>query len=191
MNAGSSKADRRPSYALRDALVIGALAVAGFLLAWAFELFEAFERWSLQHEGLEVDEIFPAFAIVAPALAVFSMRRWLELKSGLSARRRTDEERGKFAALIQNSSDIIGIASLQGQILFINSAGQKIMGIESAEEANATTIFDYFAAEDLEQIRDRVLPAILQNGRPPEEHPQRRGHPRLRQRVCDQGRAQR
>jgi len=161
MNAGSNKTHRQPSPALRDALLIGAVAVAAFLLAWAFELFEAFERWSLQHEGLEIDEIFASLVILAPAFALFSLRRWLELRRELSARRSTDEERARFAALIQNSSDFIGIASLQGDVLFINSAGQKLVGIESDEEALATRIPDYVVNDDVEE----VLAAIFRDGR--------------------------
>jgi GAF domain-containing protein len=40
--------------------------------------------------------------------------------------KRAEDERSKLASLMEASTDFIGIASLEGQALFVNPAGQKI-----------------------------------------------------------------
>jgi two-component system, LuxR family, sensor kinase FixL len=74
------------------------------------------------------------------------------------------EERN-LASLVENSTDLIGMASLQGAILFLNAAGQAIVGLAGKERVHATKIFDYIAEQERERFQNDVLPAVFKDGR--------------------------
>ncbi len=77
----------------------------------------------------------------------------------VSESRRAAEEQQKLAAIIENSSDMIGIASLDGKILYINRAGQKLVGLDGMEEVRKTTLDQYILPQhkDLMGKLTRVL----------------------------------
>src|SRR5262249_32060281 len=83
----------------------------------------------------------------------------------ITERKRDTEEMQKLASLVENSTDFIGIASLQGDVLFVNATGQNIVGLAGNEQVRGTTIPDYVAAQDLERFDRDVLPSVFKNGR--------------------------
>jgi PAS domain S-box-containing protein len=82
----------------------------------------------------------------------------------LSERRLAEEEQRKLASLVENSSDFIGLATLEGQVLFVNPAGQALVGLEGDEQARTTRILDYVAREDQEKMMQQVLPIVMRDG---------------------------
>jgi PAS domain S-box-containing protein len=74
------------------------------------------------------------------------------------------EERN-LASLVENSTDLIGMASLQGEILFLNAAGQAIVGLPEKEQIRGTRIFDYIAKQEQERFENDVLPVVFKDGR--------------------------
>ena len=80
-------------------------------------------------------------------------------------RKSAEKEQRKLASLVENSTDFIGIASPDGQILFINPAGQKMVGLEGDEQVRATTMVDYVVEQDQQRFQEQVLPTILREGR--------------------------
>lgn len=71
----------------------------------------------------------------------------------------------KLASLVENSTDLIVMASLEGEILFVNAAGQSIVGLAGKEQAQGTKILDYIAEQDRQRFENDVLPAVFKNGR--------------------------
>lgn len=86
------------------------------------------------------------------------------LFADIGERKIAEQERQQFISLIENSPDFISIASLEGKILFVNEAGQKLVGINSNKEAKNTEIFDYLMPEDINHYKTVVLPGIMQKG---------------------------
>lgn len=82
----------------------------------------------------------------------------------LSERRLAEEEQRKLASLVENSSDFIGLATLEGQVLFVNPAGQALVGLEGDEQVRTTTIPDYVVREDQEKMMQQVLPIVMRDG---------------------------
>ena len=76
----------------------------------------------------------------------------------------SEEEMRKFASLVENGIDFIGMASLQGEVLYINSAGQNLVGLEGDEQARLTRIHQYIAQENLDRFDKEVLPAMFKDG---------------------------
>ena len=64
-----------------------------------------------------------------------------------------------LSALVENSRDFIGFASPQGQALFVNPAGRKLVGLE-AEQVTLTTPSDYIAEADQELLRVGMASAL-------------------------------
>jgi PAS domain S-box-containing protein len=78
--------------------------------------------------------------------------------------KRTHELR-MFASLIENSLDFVGIASAEGQVLFVNLAGQEMVGLDGDAQARATKILDYVAEHEQERVQNDLLPTVVQAGR--------------------------
>ncbi|MBC7600943.1 MAG: PAS domain S-box protein, partial [Polaromonas sp.] len=93
--------------------------------------------------------------------------RWYEVTAypapeGLSVyfrdvteRRQIEQERQQFAALVDASSDFIGVAGLDQRGVYVNRAGQEMSGLEPGQVASIS-VLDFFP----ESERDRVIGLI-------------------------------
>ena len=88
-----------------------------------------------------------------------------ELRQEITERKHAEAEREKLALLVENSTDFIGITALEGQVLFVNPAGQKMVGLSGDESIQATRVLDYVVEQDREQFQQHVLPVVLREGR--------------------------
>ena len=96
-----------------------------------------------------------------------NFERWYEVNAypatdGLTAyfrdvtdRRRVDQERQQFAALIDASPDFIGVAGLDQRGVYVNRAGMALTGLKPDQLANIS-VLDFFP----ESERDRILAVI-------------------------------
>jgi PAS domain S-box-containing protein len=87
-----------------------------------------------------------------------------QLSREIEERKEVEREREQLTFLIEQSSEFIGISTPEEEILYLNPAGQRLLGIESREETKTKTVSDYVIKEDLGEYRERILPAILQHG---------------------------
>jgi PAS domain S-box-containing protein len=86
--------------------------------------------------------------------ATVALRRW---------RAETDERR--FVALIERSPDLIGFCSVDGRPQYINPAGLKLVGLDSADDASRFNIFDFIVPWERARARDEIWPFVMQTGR--------------------------
>ncbi|MGC1242910.1 MAG: PAS domain S-box protein [Chryseosolibacter sp.] len=82
----------------------------------------------------------------------------------ITERKRAEIEQLKQIALIENSHDFIGISDLDGNAVFVNEAGQKMIGLNGSDSVRRTNILDYFPAEEKEYVQSFVLPKVLKDG---------------------------
>jgi PAS domain S-box-containing protein len=82
----------------------------------------------------------------------------------VTARRQAEADRERFVRLIENSTDFIGMAELDGRPFFINRAGLALIGLDSLEDARRTLLRDFFFPEDVDRIEREVVPRILETG---------------------------
>ncbi|MBN3943032.1 PAS domain S-box protein [Nostoc sp. NMS9] len=83
----------------------------------------------------------------------------------LSERKQAEAEQQKLVSVVENSSDFIGIATLEGQLLYINDAGQKLVGLASLDEVRQKAVLDYFMPKDKAYFKKYILPTVLSEGR--------------------------
>lgn len=82
----------------------------------------------------------------------------------ITERKQAEKERQMFVSLIENSSDFIGVASLEGKPLFLNESGRKLVGIESLEVAKSFNIIDYIFPDDRQYFPQQILPIVIERG---------------------------
>ncbi|MEH2143578.1 PAS domain S-box protein [Nostoc sp.] len=83
----------------------------------------------------------------------------------LSERKQAEAEQQKLVSLVENSSDFIGIATLEGELLYINDAGQKLVGLASLDEVRQKAVLDYVMPKDKAYFQEYILPTVLLQGR--------------------------
>jgi PAS domain S-box-containing protein len=89
----------------------------------------------------------------------------LELLGEITERDRAEGELRQLAALVETSTDFIGVSSLDGRALFLNAAGQRMVGLEGNVQVRTTTIVDYVVEQERDRFEREVLPAVFQDGR--------------------------
>jgi PAS domain S-box-containing protein len=80
-------------------------------------------------------------------------------------RKRADEDRDRFALLVQNSPNFVGIADINGIPVFANRTAMQLVGAQDLEEVRSTFVPDFFVPEERAFIREVMLPTVLQDGR--------------------------
>jgi len=81
---------------------------------------------------------------------------WDGMIIDISERILAEDERQKFVALIENSTDFIGMAAPGGRALYLNQAGRELLGLESLEAVKNATIFDFVPAADIASLRQAL-----------------------------------
>ncbi|MEH2313118.1 MAG: ATP-binding protein [Nostoc sp.] len=149
-------------------LLIAAIAVP-FILGWIIV------------EGQRAGQYDPAFAVSVFAIVlivIFTVLIWqsaavierLSHQRDLAqeALRTYEAKLGSFVdakSLVENSSDFIGIATLEGELLYINDAGQKLVGLASLDEVRQKAVLDYVMPKDKAYFQEYILPTVLLEGR--------------------------
>ena len=83
----------------------------------------------------------------------------------ITERKRAEAEQQRLADIVQNSSDFIGICDLDWQGIFLNDAGQRMVGLNGIEEVRRSRVPDYFAPEDLASVGEEMFATVLEEGR--------------------------
>ena len=78
---------------------------------------------------------------------------------------RAETSLSRFTTLVANSSELIGFASLDGWPHYLNSAGMKLVGLESLEQLYRTHLLDFISPADRGRARDEIWPMVMQAGR--------------------------
>jgi PAS domain S-box-containing protein len=78
---------------------------------------------------------------------------------------RVEEERQLFAALVENSSDFIGIADPSGKPIYVNPAGRRMVGLAADHPVSNTQIPEYYPPEDRALATDVILKGMVEHGR--------------------------
>ncbi len=93
------------------------------------------------------------------------VRAWFVTLTDIDSKYRSEEDRNVFASLAKNSNDFISIASLEGEITFVNEAGRTLLEIGSHEDALGTEALDFFLPEDRAYVREVIYPSLARDGR--------------------------
>jgi PAS domain S-box-containing protein len=79
-------------------------------------------------------------------------------------RRRTEADLRMLAAVVENTSDFVGLCTPDLKPFHVNEAGRRMVGLEGRDVTH-THVLDYFWPEDLPRIQSQAVPALLRDGR--------------------------
>ena len=113
----------------------------------------------IEIDGLRKDgtEILVELAITA--LKINSKPVFTAYLRDISERRRAEGEREKFVALVEQSDDFVGMGNLDGNIIYINRAGCRLVGLDPAT-APGTPIAAVHPEKWWVKLRDEIFPAV-------------------------------
>src|SRR4030095_9023200 len=75
-----------------------------------------------------------------------------------------EADRQKFVALVETSTDFIGMYDLNGIPFFVNRAGLELVGLDNLAEARHMPLLSFFFPEDQSKITQEFLPSVLEQG---------------------------
>jgi two-component system cell cycle sensor histidine kinase/response regulator CckA len=88
----------------------------------------------------------------------------LVVAEDVTERKRSEEERQKFLALVENSRDFIAVSDLECNVQYINPAGRALLGMDGSDSVTGRHGGDHVVAEDFLLMRNTIFPAILSSG---------------------------
>ena len=83
----------------------------------------------------------------------------------LSERRTILDELHKLAAVVESSSDFVGISTLEGEVLYVNRAGRRMLGVPENGALPSRRMFRYVTPETLQLIRRTINPLVRRGER--------------------------
>lgn len=75
-----------------------------------------------------------------------------------------EQELQQLAAVIENSSDFIGVVDLHGQALYLNASGRYLVGLENDAAINQFVIPNFLLPEDMPYLEQHILPVVMEHG---------------------------
>jgi PAS domain S-box-containing protein len=91
--------------------------------------------------------------------------RWQAFVRDISERKRIEDERLVAVALLDNSSDFIGIADPSGRPTYLNPAGRRMVGLPADYPIEKTEIPQYYPAELRSFAADVIVKSMAERGR--------------------------
>jgi PAS domain S-box-containing protein len=82
----------------------------------------------------------------------------------ITSRKRAEEERERFAFLVENSRDFIGMSDLELVPFFVNREGLRLVGLDSFEQLQKFSVSDFFFPEDRPFMAEQFFPQVLREG---------------------------
>ncbi len=90
-------------------------------------------------------------------------QKWIGVCTDITEQKEREEDQQKLITLIETSRDFIGMASLEGEVLYLNRAGQELAGINDGQ-IKSTRIQDYMNATGKDIIENEAIPRVISTG---------------------------
>ncbi|MGD8784022.1 MAG: EAL domain-containing protein, partial [Thioalkalispiraceae bacterium] len=82
----------------------------------------------------------------------------------ITARKKAELLKDRLMAIVEETSDFIAMADVNGQALYLNKAGRQMMGFPADLNITETAIPDYHTKEEAEKVLTEILPFVSQFG---------------------------
>src|SRR4028119_2228948 len=82
----------------------------------------------------------------------------------ISDRKRAEKEQARLTAIVEATSDLVGVADATGHSIYLNKAGQKMLGISPEEAGSPFSINSVLASSARAKFHDEVFPIALREG---------------------------
>jgi len=92
-------------------------------------------------------------------------RVFIGIVRDLTDQKRAEADRGLLASIIEHTDDFVGVASLDGRVVFVNPAGRRLVGVEPYATVGDVSLDDFVYPDDRPAFREHIVPAVIRNGR--------------------------
>ena len=135
----------------------GAVAAAAIALVAAFWVLPPMHSFRIPVGGYVEGAIFFGTAV---AYGVFHER----VRGATERAQRFAQERAVFAALVENSSDFIGIFDANGKPVYVNPAGRRMVGLDPDRRVDDTELTAYYADDQRAFASDVIVKEMIAKG---------------------------
>jgi two-component system cell cycle sensor histidine kinase/response regulator CckA len=90
--------------------------------------------------------------------------RMVMVSRDITDRLEMEGERRRLVSIVETSSEFIAMVAPDGAILFLNDAGQRMVGLTDDSELRRRKIVDFLAPEDAQYLRFTIVPTVEQQG---------------------------
>ncbi|WP_121353590.1 PAS domain S-box protein [Flavisolibacter nicotianae] len=78
--------------------------------------------------------------------------------------RLSSQRKEKMQQLVEHSKDYMSMATLDGQMTYMNAAGRMLIGIEPDRDLSTLTIKDFYSDEQFRRVQAEIIPALNATG---------------------------
>ncbi|MEG4851067.1 PAS domain S-box protein [Microcoleus sp. B5-D4] len=82
----------------------------------------------------------------------------------ISDRKRAEQKQARLTAILEATSDLVGVVDVTGHSVYLNKAGQKMLGMSPEEARSPFTIDSVLAPSAKAKFHNEIIPAALQEG---------------------------
>jgi PAS domain S-box-containing protein len=138
--------------AAREAFASASSGKSAFRLEYRLRRRDGEYRWAIDAAAPRLDESGALLGYIGSVIDI-------------SERRNAELERARLAKLVEAATEFIGISDLDRHALYVNRAGQRLVGLDDDEAVRQTKVLDYFMPDELPRIEREVFPAVRETGR--------------------------
>ncbi|HSG81615.1 MAG TPA: PAS domain S-box protein [Gemmatimonadota bacterium] len=88
----------------------------------------------------------------------------LGVVADVTQRKKAEETQRRLAEILEGTPDLVGIATVDGQNIYLNPAGRNLLGVNSESAPSPRPIWEYHTPDHAELVRDQALPAAIRDG---------------------------
>lgn len=89
---------------------------------------------------------------------------YVAIVNDITERRLAEELRARLTTIIESSTDIVATEDRDGNILYLNAAGRRFIGLGETDSIAGLNISDFLAAWSLSQARHEGIPYAIRDG---------------------------
>ena len=82
----------------------------------------------------------------------------------ITKRLEVEEERGRLAAILEATIDLVAILDPDGALRFLNASGRKFLGLDPDESLSGRTWSDLFSEHEARRVMAEAMPAVRRDG---------------------------
>ncbi|MDQ7826807.1 MAG: PAS domain S-box protein [Candidatus Eremiobacteraeota bacterium] len=82
----------------------------------------------------------------------------------ITERRRAEQEAQKFVSLVKNSKEFIGMATLEGDVTYVNEAGRRLVGIDDSYDVTTLKIHEFVGRDRKGTLMSMIIPIVKEKG---------------------------